>query len=391
MNPLTSRHALAAGCLLAIALPGCGGGADGTLGTPYDKLGTTSEALSGNDAVARGALWVAAQVPYCQSPNGQPDPDTSCSSICMRPSNPDWDPYRSDCSGFVSWSWGLPPPGLTTSDFGTSSDVTEVDGNTLEPGDALNIPGDHIIMFVSWVTAGQSAVFYEEPGCSANPPYAHQFTSNIEISGSSVTVDYEGSTFTAIRYNALSGTVSDGGVPPIDSGSGADAGGTPCFVTTLNQSGVCIDTGACAALGNHISTPNYCPGAANIECCTPTGAAAQDSGSPEQPDSGMGNPPPPVDSGTGLEEDSGTGNPGMPMPGEDAGGPLMGPGSDGDGGSGGSGVHPTPPAHNGETGGGPSVGSNGCSAAPAGATSSSGGAWLFGLALILARRSRRRA
>jgi hypothetical protein len=33
------------------------------------------------------------------------------------------------------------------------------------------------------------------------------------------------------------------------------------------MSGTCIETSACAAMGG-TSTPGYCPGAADIECCT---------------------------------------------------------------------------------------------------------------------------
>ena len=38
--------------------------------------------------------WVAAHLQYCQSANGEPDGDSSCSSVCSRQSNPAWDPYR---------------------------------------------------------------------------------------------------------------------------------------------------------------------------------------------------------------------------------------------------------------------------------------------------------
>ena len=279
----TCLRALGAGWLMAAAVSGCSAPPDGL---PQEHVGTTSAALSGNDAVTRGALWVAAEVPYCQSPNGQPDPDNSCASVCERPSNPEWDPYRSDCSGFVSWAWNLPAPGRTTDDFAPAvTDITQViDGMSLLPGDALNIPGDHIILFVSWVVTGQSAIFYEEPGCSANPPYAHQFTSNVEISGSSVSVDYEGSTFTAIRYTALNGTVN-AGAPDAGAAPGEDAG-TPCFVPTLNASGECMLTSACAALPNHVSTAGYCPGADDIECCTSTLPPSEDAGEPSAADSG---------------------------------------------------------------------------------------------------------
>ena len=364
-----------------MSLPACSGGPGSLPTATDDHLGTTSEALSGNDAVARGALWVAAQVPYCQSPNGQPDPDNSCSSVCMRPSNPDWDPYRSDCSGFVSWAWNLPAPGRTTSEFAPAvNDITQaIDGNSMEPGDALNVPGDHIVMFVAWIVPGQSATFYEEPGCSANPPYAHSFTSNVEISGSSVTIDYEGNTFTAIRYSGLTGTVSDAGPPPVPDA----AAGTPCSVPGIG-SGECILTSDCAAMPGHISTPNYCPGAADIECCT--GPMDQDSGAPPPPPAeDSGSPPPPaVDSGTGLGEvDSGSGSLE-----EDSGSTGTGPGNGNELDSG-TAAHPGPTGHGNPDAAGPSVGSNGCSASPVAAGGSHAGLWLAGLALVALRRRKR--
>jgi hypothetical protein len=50
---------------------------------------------------------------------------------------------------------------------------------------------------------------------------------------------------------------------------GADAG-NGCFMDTAGVYGECISTSACAALGGHTSTPGYCPGPADIECCTAT-------------------------------------------------------------------------------------------------------------------------
>ena len=78
-----------------------------------------------------------------------------------------------------------------------------INGIDLQPGDALNYPADHIILFVKWITKGSEAEFYEEPGCSSSTPYAHSFTSSVTISGSTVHVSYEGMTFTAIRYNQI--------------------------------------------------------------------------------------------------------------------------------------------------------------------------------------------
>ncbi len=64
--------------------------------------------------------------------------------------------------------------------------------------------------------------------------------------------------------------ISDGG-SAIDTGgeividSGPDGG---CFVSTVGVFGMCMMTSDCAALGDHTSTPGYCPGAADIECCS---------------------------------------------------------------------------------------------------------------------------
>src|SRR5208337_4594183 len=94
-----------------------------------------------------------------------------------------------------------------------------IPGSQLQPGDALNkSPDGHIVLFKQWVTAGASAIFMEEPGCSSSEPYAHEFTSNVSISGSSVYIDYEGATFDAIRY---AGTTSGGG----GGGGGVSGGG----------------------------------------------------------------------------------------------------------------------------------------------------------------------
>jgi hypothetical protein len=48
-------------------------------------------------------------------------------------------------------------------------------------------------------------VFYEEPGCSSNPPYAHEVTTSVSCSGSSIHVSWNGMTFQAIRLNSISG------------------------------------------------------------------------------------------------------------------------------------------------------------------------------------------
>jgi hypothetical protein len=65
-----------------------------------------------------------------------------------------------DCSGFISRCWRLPEK------FGTSSlpGLCDLLGSTddLLPGDILNAPHGHVVLFAKWLDAGKSrALFYE--------------------------------------------------------------------------------------------------------------------------------------------------------------------------------------------------------------------------------------
>lgn len=158
--------------------------------------------MVGSVTLARGMEWVNAQLKYCQAPNHARDYDTACSTTCTRQDNPEWDSYRSDCSGFVSWAWQLPPPGRTTKNFSPfQNDLTHViPADELRPGDAVN-NSEHMMLFEKWVDAGGKAMFLEETGCSSSTPYAVEITANVTTSGNSITVQYHG-TYTAIRYDA---------------------------------------------------------------------------------------------------------------------------------------------------------------------------------------------
>ena len=185
--------------LVFAALAACTG--EVTSGEPSQPGPDAPAAVPGEGAIARGALWVAAMVPYCQAPNHQLDPDSACPRVCNRPDVADWDPYRSDCSGFVSWSWALPPPGRTTAGFAPfKTDLTHViQASDLRAGDAVN-NSDHVMLFVAWTQPGSEAKFMDETGCSSSKPYAVEVTEPVTISGESITVMYHG-TFTAIRYD----------------------------------------------------------------------------------------------------------------------------------------------------------------------------------------------
>jgi hypothetical protein len=47
-----------------------------------------------------------------------------------------------------------------------------------------------------------------------------------------------------------------------------EAGDAGCFLDKVGVFGQCMTTAECAALGKYVSTPGYCPGSSNIECCT---------------------------------------------------------------------------------------------------------------------------
>ncbi len=190
-------RSLAAFAALVIAVPGCSA-------SPEDVSASDESALSRTDAIARAEQWVAVELPYCQSINHAHDYDVSCSAICNRVDNAAWDPYRSDCSGLVSWAWGLPAPGRVTTELAPFvNDITStIDASQLQPGDAVN-NNEHVMLFKAWNTPGSIATFIEEPGCSSSTPYAHEFTSNVSISGDTIHVDYNGMTFYSIRLNGI--------------------------------------------------------------------------------------------------------------------------------------------------------------------------------------------
>jgi hypothetical protein len=69
------------------------------------------------------------------------------------------------------------------------------------------------------------------------------------------------------------GAGAGGGTGGAAGGTGGAAGGTgggadwgPCSVNGL--SGECLTVSACEAMPDHGATPGYCPGPADIQCCT---------------------------------------------------------------------------------------------------------------------------
>jgi hypothetical protein len=118
--------------------------------------------------LARAKQWVDVKMPYCGGVNG--GTDYICGNTCQRSgahAKPEWDGYRTDCSGFVSWSWGLPGPGRVTGDLAPFNiDITTaIPVDELQPGDALN-NDSHIMLFGGWENAEHTkARLLEEYDC----------------------------------------------------------------------------------------------------------------------------------------------------------------------------------------------------------------------------------
>lgn len=152
------------------------------------------------ETLARARLWIDAKMPYCGGPNG--GKDVICGGTCDREGeakNPDWDAYRSDCSGFVSWSWGLPPPGRTTSTlapYDTSESVV-IAVDDLAPGDALNGNG-HVMLFGGWVDekAGKATILQESRCGTVASEKVSVFT---KVDATTLRIS-DGRTFRSIRY-----------------------------------------------------------------------------------------------------------------------------------------------------------------------------------------------
>jgi hypothetical protein len=116
-------------------------------GTLPPSLGTlsveNSKKLTRDQILERGKSWVDVNVKYTQGGAYTNQYGT----------------YRRDCSGFLSMSWGLNPSGMSapsTRTLGTFANTISYDD--LKPGDALNSPGNHTILFVGWNDAARTSI-----------------------------------------------------------------------------------------------------------------------------------------------------------------------------------------------------------------------------------------
>jgi lysozyme len=135
-----------------------------------------------------------------------------------------------------------------------------------------------------------------------------QYDSSGTVGGVNVDDDY------FLGSSSQLATFTASGSLPIDGGaedSGTDYG--TCTVTETGDMGVCIDTTECASEGG-TSTPDFCPGPSNIQCCT--GIKVKDAGA--------------GDGSSGGKTDGGGGDAGGVNPGVDGSAGPDGGGGNGD-------------------------------------------------------------
>jgi len=211
------KRTLAAITLLCASsmLAGCAPG-----GSPEDvgaaeKSAQKGAALTGDDAVSRAMEWVNVAMPYCGAPNHQYD-GILCNTTCDRPaeaSNPAWDAYRADCSGLVSYAWGLSAPGQVTG--GLDAMTTAIPTSELAPGDIL-ITSGHVVLFAGWtdMSAGAATIIHEGD-CKQ---VAKTLPVTIKV-GDNASFPMWGSTYTAKRWTGLSASGGGGtSTPPATDG-----------------------------------------------------------------------------------------------------------------------------------------------------------------------------
>ena len=163
-----------------------------------EPLGTTSEAISVNDVMERADEWVALGVPYCGGVNG--GTDYICGGTCNRP-HADWDDFRTDCSGFVSWCWQIPSDPTTSSymnDHSGDNGWHTIDIDDLTTGDAVVCDG-HIKLWNEFKSAG-SAEIYEEYNCGH---VARKAVQSFTRSGNTMHFSGDSRTYHPIRRNGI--------------------------------------------------------------------------------------------------------------------------------------------------------------------------------------------
>jgi MYXO-CTERM domain-containing protein len=308
------------GLAVAVSVEGCGAG-------PGEPTGQTSEAVTFANDKAAFDYFLGKGLPNFQAAGivGNLDQESGVDPLAVQSGGPG--------RGIAQWSVG----GRWDTD--ANDNATWYATQQGQSVDSLQLQLDFI--------------WYELTTFSGYGLAALQASTDVTSATVAFQNDFEGcgtcdqSTRIAYAQNVLSvygNDMVDGG-----STSGGDSGVTApsCTVPGVGT-GVCILTTDCAAMPGHVSTPGYCPGPADEQCCT---GPSDDGGT--------------LTDGGGKTGDSGS---------------SSGSSSGGSGGSGGSSTG----SGNGDWAG--TSGSKGCSTAAGGAGGSSAGYWLTALGLLAIRR-----
>ncbi len=166
-------------------------------GTETTLPGRLGMALTGSDVITRAQAWMHARpaVPYSQSHKFASPSNFYGDSAGHDPSTG----WREDCSGFVSYAWGLPGPGYVT---WTLPQVSRpIAWAALQPGDALLIPDQHAALFAHWDDAAHTRyTLWDE---------ANTASGTVENSGIDLSNSYW-STYTPMRYVGISPRTTTG-------------------------------------------------------------------------------------------------------------------------------------------------------------------------------------
>jgi hypothetical protein len=210
--------------LLATATTtGCLGEPEPDSDSPYEDYSvealtsacTASAIRAGTPAARRPIIdralnWVSNGVLYSQSPQ------------------PRWGGYRTDCSGLVSMAWGLPAPGNTTHSFAggpwDNGRSQRISWEQLEPGDALNNPTHHIMLFAGWLDERHTRFCTIEEYNWGRPASIIHHT----IHDTS-----HGRPYRAVMIPCRSSNAPPSSTPP--GGGSSSTGGRACFSQTLNR------------------------------------------------------------------------------------------------------------------------------------------------------------
>lgn len=261
---LARRGSLAAVGFVAL-LAGCGGVAPGE----NESVGRSESGLTANDKIAFDYFLAKGLTNYqAAGIVGNLDQESGMSPTAVQPGGPG--------RGIAQWSVG----GRWDTDTNDNATAyAKAQGASLS---SLSLQLDFI--------------WYELTTFSSYGLAPLRQSADVTAATIAFEKDFEGcgNCQEATRISYAKAALAAYGSDSVDGGLSADAG-VPCDVPGVGT-GQCMLTSACAALPNHVSTPGYCPGAADIECCTgPSddgGAGDAGEDAPASSDGGAGNPPP---------------------------------------------------------------------------------------------------